>query len=104
MNIIAILRSISKSTIVMLLPVTLTSPSVENCESVLMAFEGLADKISNAFKKLKSKGKLSENDVKGAMREVRLALLEADVNYKVAKDFTNRVTERAVGADILFKE
>ncbi len=64
-----------------------------------MAFEGLADKISNAFKKLKSKGKLSENDVKGAMREVRLALLEADVNYKVAKDFTNKVTERAIGQD-----
>ena len=66
-----------------------------------MAFEGLADKISNAFKKLKSKGKLSENDVKGAMREVRLALLEADVNYKVAKDFTNKVTERAIGQDVM---
>ncbi len=50
-----------------------------------MAFEGLADKISNAFKKLKSKGKLSENDVKGAMREVRLALLEADVNWTLWK-------------------
>ena len=59
-----------------------------------MAFEGLADKLSNAFKKLKNKGKLSESDVKEAMREVRLALLEADVNYKVAKDFTNKVTER----------
>ncbi|MBR1482001.1 MAG: signal recognition particle protein [Ruminococcus sp.] len=66
-----------------------------------MAFEGLADKISNAFKKLKSKGKLTENDVKGAMREVRLALLEADVNYKVAKDFTNKVTERAIGQDVM---
>ena len=62
-----------------------------------MAFEGLADKLGNAFKKLKNKGKLSEKDVKEAMREVRLALLEADVNYKVAKDFTNKVTERAVG-------
>ncbi len=66
-----------------------------------MAFEGLADKLSNAFKKLKNKGKLSENDVKEAMREVRLALLEADVNYKVAKDFTNKVTERAVGQDVM---
>lgn len=66
-----------------------------------MAFEGLADKLSNAFKKLKSKGKLSENDVKEAMREVRLALLEADVNYKVAKDFTKTVTERAVGQDVM---
>mgnify|MGYP002727669170 CR=1 FL=1 len=62
-----------------------------------MAFEGLADKLGNAFKKLKSKGKLTESDVKEAMREVRLALLEADVNYKVAKDFTARITERAVG-------
>lgn len=61
-----------------------------------MAFEGLADKLGNAFKKLKSKGKLTESDVKEAMREVRLALLEADVNYKVAKDFTARITERAV--------
>ena len=66
-----------------------------------MAFEGLADKLSNAFKKLKNKGKLSESDVKEAMREVRLALLEADVNYKVAKDFTNKVTERAVGQDVM---
>ena len=49
-----------------------------------MAFEGLADKLGNAFKKLKSKGKLTESDVKEAMREVRLALLEADVNYKVS--------------------
>ncbi|MDD6489573.1 MAG: signal recognition particle protein [Clostridia bacterium] len=66
-----------------------------------MAFEGLSEKLSNAFKKLKNKGKLSENDVKDAMREVRMALLEADVNYKVAKDFTNKVTERAVGADVM---
>lgn len=63
-----------------------------------MAFEGLAEKLSNSFKKLKSKGKLSDADVKEAMREVRLALLEADVNYKVAKEFTNKVTERAVGS------
>lgn len=66
-----------------------------------MAFEGLSEKLSNAFKKLKNKGKLSEGDVKDAMREVRMALLEADVNYKVAKDFTNKVTERAVGADVM---
>lgn len=66
-----------------------------------MAFEGLSEKLNNAFKKLKSKGVLKEADVKEAMREVRLALLEADVNYKVAKDFINRVTEKAVGADVL---
>lgn len=66
-----------------------------------MAFEGLADKLGNAFKRLRSKGKLTENDVKEAMREVRLALLEADVNYKVAKDFTNKVTERAIGAEVM---
>ncbi|MEE0859661.1 MAG: signal recognition particle protein [Acutalibacteraceae bacterium] len=66
-----------------------------------MAFEGLSEKLSAAFKKLRSKGKLTENDVKEAMREVRLALLEADVNYKVAKDFTNRISERAIGADVM---
>ncbi len=66
-----------------------------------MAFENLSEKISAAFKKLRSKGKLTENDVKSSMREVRLALLEADVNYKVAKDFTNRVIERAVGAQVM---
>ncbi|MGN0518731.1 MAG: signal recognition particle protein [Acutalibacteraceae bacterium] len=66
-----------------------------------MAFEGLSDKLSAAFKRLRSKGKLTESDVKEAMREVRLALLEADVNYKVAKDFTSKVTERAVGADVM---
>ena len=66
-----------------------------------MAFEGLSEKLSNAFKKLKNKGKLTEGDVKEAMREVRLALLEADVNYKVAKEFTKKVTERAVGSSVL---
>lgn len=66
-----------------------------------MAFEGLADKLANSFKRLKSKGKLSEADVREAMREVRLALLEADVNYKVAKDFTNTVTERAIGTQVM---
>ena len=66
-----------------------------------MAFEGLSDKLAAAFKKLRSKGKLSEDDIKTAMREVRLALLEADVNYKVVKDFVRNVSERAVGADVL---
>ena len=66
-----------------------------------MAFESLSDKLNNAFKRLKNKGKLTEADVKEAMREVRLALLEADVNFKVAKDFTNKVTERAIGADVM---
>lgn len=66
-----------------------------------MAFEGLSDKLESAFKKLRSKGSLTEADVREAMREVRLALLEADVNYKVAKDFTNTVTERAIGAKVM---
>lgn len=66
-----------------------------------MAFEGLSDKLNNVFKKLKSRGKLTENDVKEAMREVRLALLEADVSYKVVKDFVKKVTERAVGEEVL---
>lgn len=66
-----------------------------------MAFEGLSEKLSAAFKKLRSKGKLSESDLKDAMREVRLALLEADVNYKVAKDFTNSVIEKSIGANVL---
>ena len=64
-----------------------------------MAFEGLSEKLSAAFKRLRSKGKLTEADVKAAMREVRLALLEADVNNKEAKDFTNKGTERAIGQD-----
>ncbi|MCH3972565.1 MAG: signal recognition particle protein [Oscillospiraceae bacterium] len=66
-----------------------------------MAFESLSDKLSAAFKRLKSKGKLTEDDVKTAMREVRLALLEADVNYKVAKEFTKKVSERAVGSEVM---
>ena len=66
-----------------------------------MAFEGLSEKLAASFKKLRNKGKLSEADVKEAMREVRLALLEADVNYKVAKDFTTRVVEAAVGAKVM---
>ena len=66
-----------------------------------MAFEGLSNKITSAFKKLRSRGTLTEADVKSAMREIRLALLEADVNYKVTKDFIKTVTERATGAEIL---
>lgn len=66
-----------------------------------MAFEGLSEKLNNVFKKLKSRGKLTESDVKEAMREVRLALLEADVSYKVVKDFVKKVTERAVGEEVL---
>lgn len=66
-----------------------------------MAFEGLSDRLESAFQRLKSKGSLTESDVKDAMREVRMALLEADVNYKVAKDFTKTVTERAVGEKVM---
>lgn len=66
-----------------------------------MAFEGLTEKLSAAFKKLRSKGRLTEADVKEAMREIRLALLEADVSYKVVKDFVKKVTERAIGSDVL---
>ena len=66
-----------------------------------MAFEGLSDKLNNVFKRLKSRGKLTEADVKEAMREVRLALLEADVSYKVVKDFVAKVSERAIGEDVL---
>lgn len=66
-----------------------------------MAFDGLSDKLAGVFKRLRSKGKLGEADVKTAMREVRLALLEADVNYKVAKDFTNAVTEKCIGENVM---
>ncbi len=66
-----------------------------------MAFEGLSEKLNGVFKKLRSKGRLSENDVREAMREVRLALLEADVNFKVVRKFVNDVTEKAIGSDIL---
>ena len=66
-----------------------------------MAFEGLSERLENSFKKLRAKGKLTEADVKEAMREVRLALLEADVNYKVSKDITAKVTESAIGADVM---
>ena len=66
-----------------------------------MAFENLADKLSAAFKKLRIKGKITESDVKDAMREIRLALLEADVNYKVAKEFTNTVAEKCIGEKVM---
>lgn len=64
-------------------------------------FQSLSDKLANAFKKFKNKGKLTEADIKEGMREVKLALLEADVNFKVVKDFVKAVTERAVGAEVL---
>ena len=64
-------------------------------------FQSLTDKLANAFKKFRKKGKLTEADVKEGMREVKLALLEADVNFKVVKEFTKSVTERAVGAEVL---
>ncbi len=66
-----------------------------------MTFGSLADKLSSAFKNFRSKGKLTESDVKSGMREIKLALLEADVNFKVVKDFINKVTERAVGSQVL---
>ena len=59
-----------------------------------MAFDGLASKLQETFKKLRGKGKLSEKDIKEAMREVKLALLEADVNYKIVKDFVKNVSEK----------
>ncbi len=66
-----------------------------------MVFASLSEKLSQAFKKFKSKGKLTEADVRGGMREVKMALLEADVNFKVVKEFTKKVTERAVGEEVL---
>ena len=66
-----------------------------------MAFEGLAEKLQNTFKKLKGKGKLNEKDIKEAMREVKLALLEADVNYKVVKTFISNVSSKCVGSEVL---
>ncbi|MBQ8794634.1 MAG: signal recognition particle protein [Clostridia bacterium] len=66
-----------------------------------MAFSSLSDKINGVFKKLRNKGRITESDVKDAMREVRLALLEADVNYKVAKEFTTTVAEKCIGANVM---
>ena len=65
-----------------------------------MAFEGLTQRLQQAFGKMRGKGKLTEEDVKLVMREVRMALLEADVNYRVVREFTKAVSERAVGADV----
>ena len=64
-------------------------------------FQSLSEKLENAFRRFKSKGKLTESDIKAGMREIKLALLEADVNFKVVKDFINSVSERALGADVL---
>lgn len=66
-----------------------------------MAFEGLSEKLANVFKRLKSHGRLTEADVKASMKEIRMALLEADVSYKVVKDFVAKISERCVGADVL---
>ncbi len=66
-----------------------------------MAFESLSNKLQDVFKQLRGKGKLTEKDVKAALREVKLALLEADVNFKIVKDFVNKVTEKAIGGDVL---
>lgn len=66
-----------------------------------MAFDSLSEKLQNVFKKLRRKGRLTEDDVKSALKEVKMALLEADVNYKVVKNFTKAVEERAVGADVM---
>src|SRR5690625_2965490 len=66
-----------------------------------MAFEGLTGRLQDAFSSLRKKGKVSEQDVQDAMREVRLALLEADVNYKVVREFVNNVREKALGEEVL---
>ena len=66
-----------------------------------MAFESLSDKLQNVFKNLRGKGRLTEADVKASLKEVKMALLEADVNFKVVKQFINSVTERAVGQDVM---
>ena len=66
-----------------------------------MAFEGLSGRLSEVFQKLKGRGKVKESDVKEVMREVRMALLEADVNYKVTKDFVASVSEKALGSEVL---
>lgn len=66
-----------------------------------MAFDSLSEKLQGVFKNLRSKGRLTEDDVKAALKEVKMALLEADVNFKVVKQFTNTVTERAIGADVM---
>ena len=66
-----------------------------------MAFEGLADRLQSTMQKIRGKGKVTEADVKEMMREVRLALLEADVNFKVVKEFVKKVSERSVGQEVM---
>ena len=66
-----------------------------------MAFDSLSEKLQNVFKSLRSKGRLTEDDVKTAMKEVKLALLEADVNFRVVKQFIKDVQERAIGQDVM---
>ena len=66
-----------------------------------MAFDSLSEKLQNVFKNLRSKGRLTEADVKAALKEVKMALLEADVNFKVVKQFIKSVQERAIGADVM---
>ena len=66
-----------------------------------MAFENLTEKLQRVFKQLRSKGRLTEADVKAALKEVKLALLEADVNFRVVKEFVRSVEERAIGADVM---
>ena len=66
-----------------------------------MAFDSLSEKLQNVFKNLRSKGKLTEDDVKAALKEVKMALLEADVNFKVVKNFIKSVEERAIGQDVM---
>jgi len=66
-----------------------------------MAFEGLSEKLQNAFKNLRSKGKLTEDDVKEALKEVKMALLEADVNFKVVKNFVKTIEEKCIGTEVL---
>ena len=66
-----------------------------------MAFDSLTEKLQNVFKNLRSKGRFTEEDVKAALKEVKMALLEADVNFKVVKNFVKTVQERAVGQDVL---
>ena len=69
-----------------------------------MAFDSLSEKLQNVFKNLRSKGKLTEDDVKAALKEVKMALLEADVNFKVVKQFTKSVQERAIGQDVMNRQ
>ena len=66
-----------------------------------MAFDSLSEKLQNVFKNLRSKGRLTEEDVKSALKEVKMALLEADVNFRVVKQFVKKIQERAIGQDVM---